>query len=316
MSGENANAKSASKRKQPETDVVHESTTTSTEPKQKKQKNSKDKSNKEVIEAQESTVVATEEGKEEKKSKKAAKKTKTAESREPAPQEEVTPITSTEPKSEPAVEQEEPITKDDSTEAAISGEVPKKKKERKRNKNNRKQTGQDEAAKADTGNGTPEEDASLTEQAQKGIQYAWLYTHRNLKSLPEGGAKDDGTYWKFNKARQGWLWKNVWNEEIIPSKYVELVIGYLSSMQGQARQKLMEEAQKIVDTPVLVVEEPAKEEAAPADEEEAKEKEEVAENTEEPAVEAGPAGETEDKPESVSAEKHRRAQLVVDSLRS
>lgn len=48
-----------------------------------------------------------------------------------------------------------------------------------------------------------------------GIQYAWLYKHRHPKSLAEGDAKDDGTYWKFNKARQGWLWKNVWNEEIV-----------------------------------------------------------------------------------------------------
>jgi hypothetical protein len=82
---------------------------------------------------------------------------------------ETAPVNSTEEKTEAPVEQEEPVTKDDATEAATSGEVPKKKKERKRNKNNRKQTGQDEAAnKTDTGNGTPEEDASLTEQAQKG----------------------------------------------------------------------------------------------------------------------------------------------------
>jgi hypothetical protein len=41
---------------------------------------------------------------------------------------------------------------------------PKKKKARQRNKNNRAQDGD-----AKVGNGTPEEDASLTEQAQKGV---------------------------------------------------------------------------------------------------------------------------------------------------
>lgn len=125
-------------------------------------------------------------------------------------------------------EQTEPSTKTEETPVSAPLE-PKKKKERKRNKNNRKQTEQ-------VGNGTPEEDSSLTEQSQKGecenearilgrsiltttprkgIQYAWLYKHRHPKSLAEGDAKDDGTYWKFNKARQGWLWKNVWNEEIV-----------------------------------------------------------------------------------------------------
>lgn len=53
-----------------------------------------------------------------------------------------------------------PSAKTDKTPAATPLE-PKKKKERKRNKNNRKQT-------EVVGNGTPEEDASLTEQAQKG----------------------------------------------------------------------------------------------------------------------------------------------------
>lgn len=129
-------------------------------------------------------------------------------------------------------QEQQQSVKTDATPAAAPLE-PKKKKERKRNKNNRKQT---EAI----GNGTPEEDASLTEQAQKGelgdnrpaesrrpmdvnligIQYAWLYKNRHPKSLAEGDAKDDGTYWKFNKARQGWLWKNCWNEEIVSLRSV------------------------------------------------------------------------------------------------
>lgn len=71
-------------------------------------------------------------------------------------------------------------------------------------------------------------DATLTDQAKKGglrllnlecrlawhgadglaIHYVQLHaaTH-GKKDLPE-----DGQRWKFNKARQGWLMRNVWNE--------------------------------------------------------------------------------------------------------
>lgn len=73
MSGETTKSKSASKRKQPESDVVDESAI-KTEPKQKKQKKSKDKSEKQVVGEQELTEPVTEESKEAKKSKKASKK--------------------------------------------------------------------------------------------------------------------------------------------------------------------------------------------------------------------------------------------------
>lgn len=74
MSGDATNVTSASKRKQPESDLVEETVNTSTEPKPKKQKKSKVKSQKEVVEGQESTEPATEESKEAKKAKKASKK--------------------------------------------------------------------------------------------------------------------------------------------------------------------------------------------------------------------------------------------------
>lgn len=64
------------------------------------------------------------------------------------------------------MKQPETTSKDEAAAAATPLE-PKKKKARKRNKNNREQTDQDGDVKA--GNGTPEEDASLSEQAQKGM---------------------------------------------------------------------------------------------------------------------------------------------------
>lgn len=74
-----------------------------------------------------------------------------------------------------AVEASETKSKEEATSAPAPLE-PKKKKARKRNKNNREQTDPDGDAKV--GNGTPEEDANLTEQAQKGMHDALVAVSR------------------------------------------------------------------------------------------------------------------------------------------
>ncbi|KAF8076127.1 hypothetical protein FPV67DRAFT_1664428 [Lyophyllum atratum] len=47
----------------------------------------------------------------------------------------------------------------------------------------------------------PNEDASLSDQTQKCLVYAFLQFHRPSK-------------WKFNKARQNWLIRNIWSKEM------------------------------------------------------------------------------------------------------
>ncbi|KAF9057291.1 hypothetical protein BJ165DRAFT_1419601 [Panaeolus papilionaceus] len=44
--------------------------------------------------------------------------------------------------------------------------------------------------------------------------------------------------WKFNKARQNWLIRNIWSPENIPELYMPLVCKYLSEVQGGSREKL------------------------------------------------------------------------------
>ncbi|KAJ3530090.1 hypothetical protein NM688_g7760 [Phlebia brevispora] len=47
---------------------------------------------------------------------------------------------------------------------------------------------------------------------------------------------EDAANWKFNKARQNWLVRNIWSDSAVPEKYVAMVKRYLSGMQGGARE--------------------------------------------------------------------------------
>ncbi|KAI0771936.1 hypothetical protein BD413DRAFT_547118 [Trametes elegans] len=72
----------------------------------------------------------------------------------------------------------------------------------------------------------PSQDEDLTEQAQKALHYAFTQFEE-----PEA--------WKFNKARQNWIIRNLWSESAIPERYLALVTRYLQGVQGGAREALI-----------------------------------------------------------------------------
>ncbi|KAG6903360.1 hypothetical protein C0995_013113 [Termitomyces sp. Mi166 len=80
-----------------------------------------------------------------------------------------------------------------------------------------------------TGFPDPNEDACLSEQSKKyfskqlGLAYAFLQFHRPSK-------------WKFNKARQNWILRNIWSSEMIPETHLPLAYGYLAKVQGGVRE--------------------------------------------------------------------------------
>lgn len=129
---------------------------------------------------------------------------------------------------------------------ASTGEPLKKKKKRKRDamEEAEKDTGDATAEappkkkkhKNKTGLADPREDTALSNQASKGLEYAFLQFHRPYK-------------WKFNKARQNWIIRNVWSAENVPEMYLPLVTKYLTNVQGGSRTKLIETCQSILDRP-------------------------------------------------------------------
>ncbi|KAF8138257.1 hypothetical protein EV363DRAFT_1313517 [Boletus edulis] len=69
----------------------------------------------------------------------------------------------------------------------------------------------------------PAIDESLAEQSRRALSYAYERC-RGIET------------WKFNKARQNWLLRNVWSEQAVPENYIPLVIGYLAGISGGARE--------------------------------------------------------------------------------
>ncbi|OAX35316.1 hypothetical protein K503DRAFT_868344 [Rhizopogon vinicolor AM-OR11-026] len=73
----------------------------------------------------------------------------------------------------------------------------------------------------------PSADESLSDQSQKALSYAYS----RFQHLP---------HWKFNKAKQIWLVKQLWSEEMIPEKYFSLVVKYLADGEGRIRLTLVQ----------------------------------------------------------------------------
>ncbi|KAH9843988.1 uncharacterized protein C8Q71DRAFT_730839 [Rhodofomes roseus] len=123
---------------------------------------------------------------------------------------------------------------------ASTSEVTKKRKEKKRKRDVQVDGG---AAAVETGDAPPDapkkkkrkrgktdlpnpaEDESLSEQASRALQYAF-------------NQFDDPGSWKFHKARQNWLVRNLWSQQAIPDAHMPLLTRYLAGIQGGAREAL------------------------------------------------------------------------------
>lgn len=79
----------------------------------------------------------------------------------------------------------------------------------------------------------PSEDETLTDQARKALHYAYLQFI------------DPGS-WKFNKARQNWLVRNLWSADAIPETYIPLLNRYLAGVQGGVREMLVKTCQEVL----------------------------------------------------------------------
>ncbi|KAK7695615.1 hypothetical protein QCA50_000251 [Cerrena zonata] len=97
-------------------------------------------------------------------------------------------------------------------------ESRKKDREENESKSRRKAKDIDEA--------DPEGDEELNDQARKALGYAYLYVTKREQ-------------WKFAKARQNWLVRNIFSQEMIPEKYLEHANQYLQSVQGGVRENLL-----------------------------------------------------------------------------
>lgn len=130
------------------------------------------------------------------------------------------------------------------SEATVDGASKKKSKKRKDRKADDPQDTAEDAPeektkpkkkrkRGKTGFPDPEEADSLSEQARKALSYAYLQA-------------EEPSSWKFNKARQNWLLRNIWSEEAIPDVHVPLTKQYLSGVQGGVRETLIKTCREVL----------------------------------------------------------------------
>ncbi|KIM83775.1 hypothetical protein PILCRDRAFT_413691 [Piloderma croceum F 1598] len=120
----------------------------------------------------------------------------------------------------------------------------KKKKKKKKRKKESASAGNDESSKKKTGLPDPGEDTLLSDQARKALTYAYTQF-------------DDPARWKFHKARQNWLIRNVWSDQIIPETYMPLLTRYLSNIKGGVRDNLITACKSILSQSSTVSADPS-----------------------------------------------------------
>ncbi|GBE79406.1 hypothetical protein SCP_0206040 [Sparassis crispa] len=86
----------------------------------------------------------------------------------------------------------------------------------------------------------PSQDESLADQSRKALGYAFVYITEPEK-------------WKFNKARQNWLIRNVWSSDAIPEVYMPLLTRYLAGVQGGVREILLKTCRDLLASPSQMV---------------------------------------------------------------
>ncbi|KAF9076444.1 hypothetical protein BDP27DRAFT_1313338 [Rhodocollybia butyracea] len=79
----------------------------------------------------------------------------------------------------------------------------------------------------------PDEEPLLSDQARKALVYAFTQFRKPSE-------------WKFHKARQNWIIRNVWSSNV-PDSQVPLVLKYLSNVQGSVRQNLTKTCTSIIE---------------------------------------------------------------------
>ncbi|CAE6527746.1 unnamed protein product [Rhizoctonia solani] len=79
-------------------------------------------------------------------------------------------------------------------------------------------------------------DKSKTLPNEARLAYAYQYSqHISLSSESERAAKHA---WKFNKARQNWILRNIIDPAVIPDSHLPISLTYVASIQGGARDEL------------------------------------------------------------------------------
>ena len=74
------------------------------------------------------------------------------------------------------------------------------------------------------------------------------YVQELLEYVEAWERRDQGSGWKFNKVLQNWAIDNVFDRKIVKKDALKPLLRYLKTVQGSARQRIVERAKDIIGT--------------------------------------------------------------------
>mmetsp|Transcript_13372 Transcript_13372/g.17422 ORF Transcript_13372/g.17422 Transcript_13372/m.17422 type:complete len:191 (-) Transcript_13372:200-772(-) len=81
------------------------------------------------------------------------------------------------------------------------------------------------------------------------IRSAKKYLRRWKAMQDQGKESENKSNWKFSKAQQNWIERNIYDRKAIPkSLFADCALAYLCSTKGQSRERMREQAATIVRT--------------------------------------------------------------------
>uniref|UniRef100_K3W776 WKF domain-containing protein n=1 Tax=Globisporangium ultimum (strain ATCC 200006 / CBS 805.95 / DAOM BR144) TaxID=431595 RepID=K3W776_GLOUD len=82
------------------------------------------------------------------------------------------------------------------------------------------------------------------EMIQQAKYYLEQWKNRN-EPVPEGELP-----WKFKKMKQMWILRWMYEADVVPKSMFSIVLDYLTGIEGQARQRVLDAAHEIIDAGV------------------------------------------------------------------
>ncbi|TYZ59659.1 hypothetical protein PybrP1_005452 [[Pythium] brassicae (nom. inval.)] len=94
----------------------------------------------------------------------------------------------------------------------------------------------------------PKEGGGRSDRSPEAIQQARYYLEqwrRRDEPTPDGELP-----WKFKKVKQMWILQWMYEADVVPKSMFAIVLDYLSGIEGQARQRVLDAAHKVIDAGV------------------------------------------------------------------
>ena len=82
---------------------------------------------------------------------------------------------------------------------------------------------------------------------QDALNYLSNWNTSHSKQIKKEKDDEPTEQWRFQKSKQVWLLKNMFNLEKVPAKYFKIMISYIESIEGNTKERVLEEALEMIE---------------------------------------------------------------------